>query len=1151
MGSTLVTRVRGRKGKKGKYLTPKMKTNFSPKWCALALFFSHLLTNAATFYVHTSGNDTTGDGLAWGTAWRTIGKAAATVASGSIVEVGAGNYNEYVQISSPTNVTFQTSSNAQTRAFRFSTAGNKIYGFRLVDSQDEGQTWGSYVRIEAAAHNSVVSNCFIGSTISATATNFLFDSTNNTVSSPSVNFITAGFRTNSYLYFHGLSFTNLDYVNLGMSGRPLSITSTSMTFTAGLILAETNTSAWSLVVPGQTYEGIRGIYMQLSSSNGPSGCVIARNVFTNFYGIPLYIQGDNHLIANNEIAAVWGNSGLVYTGSNHQYLSNYFHDCWRPIRYSAYEFANVVQHTGANYDFVANFLNSKGHLALWNTNILFAFNWFENIEQPAGTCGPSTTNDVPFYGQHYFRSNVWVNVEGPLGGGVNDLEITHNLFYGVNRQESGQTSLTLGGRGMANLTVTNNLLINCGDHHAITNEGHYAYTGVTGTILADYNMIAGPEVTGFTNNVTFADAHGINGGNPLFVDEGRPRGPDGLPFTADDGFRILSTSPAAGWGPYGAATYATSTTPLPAFHASFAGGYGWSEATGSNYNPGWQAQLPYQRTTPYRAYDAADPIPNIPQFVTFSATDSQSGTWVTNSWIGIMNYSWTFGDGSRAVWTRWPDVSHTHLITGDWTMTLVVTNTAGNIGSTTRKYRVLPKSTYANDIFYVATSGSDAAAGTQAAPWLTVTNAVKQATAGDYIAVSAGSYTNWIDLGDLSAADGSSSNPITLVGYGATLRHVSNERHYWSWEGFEITSSDSTPSALFEHPNQKNGLTLRNMYFHDGATDVGAVTVPPSGGTVPSNFTLVNNFCYHLDGGNFGLLYVNATNILEDANIALECTGQSDFFRNDGVNITISRNYARDLSHGTANHTDFYQGAFALSITNKNIIVERNWMEQFSSEIVEIVNMGNTNYPHSTDFTNFVFRNNVCIGYQLGLNPIGLDGPKIHNNLFYKCLAASEIVYGGSGGNLRDIDVCNNAFFKCGPGGGTSTSQGWYYNITRAPNSTMFRMDCNFVTGASYATKDVAPPDDGFHWKVTGTESRGINGGDPKFVDEANYDFRLQSDSPLVGAAENLSSSFTTDFFGQPRTSSWSIGPFEATSATPSGPSQGSVWPPRRFRVVP
>lgn len=1117
--------------------------------CAL-LFISSFLARAGDFYVSTSGNDSTGDGLSWGTAWRTINKAESTVPSSSTVNVGAGNFNEYVQVNGPTNLTFITSSNAQSRAFRLSTAGNKIIGFRLIDAQDEGQTWGAYVRIEADAHNSVVSNCFIGGTVSATASNFLFNSTNNTVSSPSVDFVAAGFRTNSYLYFHGLSFTNLDYVNLGMSGRPLSITSTSMTFTAGLIQAETNTAAWSLVVPGQTYEGIRGIYMQLASSNGPANCQIIGNTFSNFWGIPLYIQGDGHLVANNEITQVWGNSGLVYTGSNHQYLSNYFHDCWRPIRYSAYEFGNVVQHTGANYDFVANFLNSKGHLALWNTNVLFAWNWFENIEQPAGTCGPSTTNDVPFYGTHAFRSNVWVNVEGPLGGGVNDLEITHNIFYRVNLQETGQTSMGLGGRGMANLTITNNLFIACGDHSHIGNEGHYGYSGVTGTILADYNMIAGPEVTGFTNCASFSETHGVNGGNPLFVNEGSPRGPDGIPWTADDGFRLLNSSPAAGWGPYGAASYGTSSAPLPVFRATFAGGIGWAEATGSNYNPGWQAQLPYQRTTPYRPYSAADPMPNIPQLATFSATDSQSGTWVTNSWIGLKDYSWSFGDGSRAIWTRWPDISHNFLLTGDWTMTLTVTNSAGNVGSTSRRYRVLPKSSYANDIFYVSTSGSDAAAGTQAAPWLTVTHAVAMASAGDYIAVSPGSYTNYIDLGDLSAADGTSSNPITVVGHNAVLRFVSNERHWWTWEGFEFTSSDSSLAALFTDPNQKNGLTLRNNYFHDGATDVGAVTVPPSGGTVPSNFVLANNLLYHLDGGNFGLLYVNGTNVTCDGNIAVECSGQSDFFRSDGVNITISRNYARDLCYATANHVDFYQGAFSASITNKNITVERNWAEQFSAQIVEIVNMGNTNYPHSTDYTNFVFRNNVFIGYQLGMNPIGLDGPKIHNNLFYGCQGATVIVYGGSGGNLRDIDFCNNEFVKCGPSGGTSSSQGWYRNLTLSPSSTMLRMDCNFVTGASYAAKDVAPPNDGFHWAVTGTEARGINGGDPKFVDEANYDFRLQSGSPLLGAAENLSSNFTTDFFGQARSGTWSIGPFEAAaSAAPGGSSpssQGST--PRRGR---
>ena len=68
---------------------------------------------AATYYVATTGNDTTGDGSI-GTPWRTVQKAANTVVAGDTVNVRAGNYQEYVTMPSSRNgtvdnrITFQS-----------------------------------------------------------------------------------------------------------------------------------------------------------------------------------------------------------------------------------------------------------------------------------------------------------------------------------------------------------------------------------------------------------------------------------------------------------------------------------------------------------------------------------------------------------------------------------------------------------------------------------------------------------------------------------------------------------------------------------------------------------------------------------------------------------------------------------------------------------------------------------------------------------------------------------------------------------------------------------------------------------------------------------------------------------------------------------
>ncbi len=58
---------------------------------------------SATYYVRTTGDDTTGDGLSAGTAWRTITKALTTAATGSKIDVGPGRFAAF---SAPTAKSF-------------------------------------------------------------------------------------------------------------------------------------------------------------------------------------------------------------------------------------------------------------------------------------------------------------------------------------------------------------------------------------------------------------------------------------------------------------------------------------------------------------------------------------------------------------------------------------------------------------------------------------------------------------------------------------------------------------------------------------------------------------------------------------------------------------------------------------------------------------------------------------------------------------------------------------------------------------------------------------------------------------------------------------------------------------------------------------
>ncbi len=83
---------------------------------------------------------------------------------------------------------------------------------------------------------------------------------------------------------------------------------------------------------------------------------------------------------------------------------------------------------------------------------------------------------------------------------------------------------------------------------------------IRGSFASDYNFVAGPSPTYSpkpTSNCSktfplyvydFCEAHGVNGEDPRFSNINNPAGPDGIPFTLDDGLKPAATSPLCGKG---------------------------------------------------------------------------------------------------------------------------------------------------------------------------------------------------------------------------------------------------------------------------------------------------------------------------------------------------------------------------------------------------------------------------------------------------------------------------------------------------------------------------------------------------------------------------------------------------------------------------
>jgi hypothetical protein len=129
---------------------------------------------------------------------------------------------------------------------------------------------------------------------------------------------------------------------------------------------------------------------------------------------------------------------------------------------------------------------------------------------------------------------------------------------------------------------------------------------------------------------------------------------------------------------------------------------------------------------------------------------------------------------------------------------------------------------------------------------------------------------------------------------------------------------------------------------------------------------------------------------------------------------------------------------------------------------------------------------------------------------------------------------------NCDPA--TNNIFGWYKFDTNLVNVAA---DYNFVARAGYMPVRVDPDHRpigdprGWNW-YTWWEPHGFNGGNPFFVNDLNFDFRLLKTSPLIGAALPLNDLFTADFVGKLRGDRWDI-----------GARQGArILPPSNVRVI-
>jgi hypothetical protein len=298
--------------------------------------------------------------------------------------------------------------------------------------------------------------------------------------------------------------------------------------------------------------------------------------------------------------------------------------------------------------------------------------------------------------------NVFVGCKGSVSAGLDNMKFIRNTFYRVSFGDPYTVAMTIGGNApdlADRIQITENAFLDCGNRENFANEGAYSVVSASNTYL-DRNYIAGPETAGWPAKTPWSETLGVNGGNPVYYNLDNPLGVDQLPFTPDDGIRVLPNSPLldsttqlAGKGALRALNSSDDTReddePLAHFTVSdISTGLGWKDVVGNSWNPVWLTSLPYDRETVVRPWDTPESFGDATVTVTFDASKSLDELSLSNlSSAGLTSVVWKVNNVTEQTGTSLTFV-HDFTAPGEYDVALTVTNSAANTDTISKTYRI-------------------------------------------------------------------------------------------------------------------------------------------------------------------------------------------------------------------------------------------------------------------------------------------------------------------------------------------------------------------------------------------------------------------------------------------------------------------------------
>jgi len=422
---------------------------------------------------------------------------------------------------------------------------------------------------------------------------------------------------------------------------------------------------------------------------------------------------------------------------------------------------------------------------------------------------------------------------------------------------------------------------------------------------------------------------------------------------------------------------------------------------------------------------------------------------------------------------------------------------------------------------------SDSNSGTQALPWKTIQKAANTMVAGDTVLVQAGTYSERVS----TARSGTAGNPVTFRASGTVImKGFSIDHDYITVDGFEITNT----GAQFSIFVFGSYCQILNNNIHDSSPDAYGEIMLTWYNTIPQNCVIRGNHVWSSISysGDFPAISLTGKNHLVEGN-ELGPIKDADVFRPFGSGHIIRRNYIHDLtmSPNSGAHSDIFQVFGDNGGESYNIVFENNLIVNSDGQ------MFMTSQDGVANIRDWDVRNNIWVNVAVQGN-IGMPNFRFYNNVLYNVDWANGFalaLYNETWGAANNAKIKNNIFI--GPGGLDYTGGVPY---VMESGLTGVETDYNYVTG---------DPSKGYPARDDFSEVHGINGGDPKFVNLAAWDFRLKQGSPAIDKGATLSGfNYDKDGVSRPQGSAWDIGAYEYMSGS-TPPDTTPPRPPSGLRV--